>query len=132
MTNTAIDFSFLAGKTLAAVHNEDNERLVFVTDTGEEFALWHSQSCCENVRIESIVGDLADIVGTPILLAEEASNRSDPMGDESWTWTFYKLRTIKGSVDIRWYGSSNGYYSEEVTFSKIKAPAETKSDPARG
>lgn len=73
-----------------------------------------------------IVGDREDVIGTPILLAEEVTHENDnpedikvPEYQDSFTWTFYKLSTIKGSITIRWYGESNGYYSESVEFTKI-------------
>jgi len=84
------------------------------------FTFHHKQNCCETVEIESIVGDLQDLVGSPILLAEEATGDT-PSGHEfayepeSYTWTFYKFATIKGYVDVRWLGTSNGYYSESVS-----------------
>lgn len=116
-----VDFSTLQGLTLVnaeRVEVDDCDELHFVSSQGRTFRLLHEQSCCERVSIESIVGDLADLIGSPITLAEETTQegpKDAEWGDTS-TWTFYKLATIKGYVDVRWLGESNGYYSESVSF----------------
>lgn len=122
-----IEFSTLLGKTLLSVERVGDDQLVFKADDGKAFKLYHSQDCCEGVEIESITGDLSDLVGSPILKAEEATSDKHPddykpeYEHDSFTWTFYKLATIKGYVDIRWLGTSNGYYSESVDFCECPA-----------
>jgi len=114
--------SVLLGKTLVSVTKDDEDNtIIFRVSEDEAYIMYHSQDCCEHVYIESIVGDLEDLVGEPILVAEESGddNHEDAEEYESYTWTFYKLATRKGYVDIRWFGSSNGYYSESVDFSRI-------------
>lgn len=109
----------LKGLVMASVVNEDNARLIFTTVDGQTFMLYHRQACCESVKIEDICGDLNDLVGEPLLLVEEvvSEKKHHKFGwDKSCTWTFYKFATRKGSVTVRWYGSSNGYYSERVHF----------------
>lgn len=113
------DMSDLVGRTMKEVKQVGSDELHMICDEGT-FKFYHLQDCCEGVEIESIVGDLSDLVGHPILMAEESTSDSTPEGfnhdyePESQTWTFYKFATIKGYVDIRWFGSSNGYYSESV------------------
>ena len=47
-----------------------------------------------------------------------STNEEDKHGNVS-EWTFYNLRTHKGTVTIRWYGTSNGYYSTSVSFAEV-------------
>lgn len=116
-----IDVAVLQGQILTKVEKIGDDSILFETATGEKYEMYHEQDCCEHVYIESIVGDLEDLVGSPILMAEEVTNIDEPPTSErgeSYTWTFYKFATNKGYVTIRWYGSSNGYYSESVSFSE--------------
>ena len=107
-----VGINYLLGKTLKEIVN-DYDELEFITTEDEKVLMFHDQDCCESVYIEDINGDLDDLIGEPILMAEEITEQ----GDVEWgtyTWTFYKIATIKGTVVIRWNGESNGYYSESV------------------
>jgi len=127
----------LLGKTLTDIQQSDDE-IIFSTSDGKSYMMYHSQDCCESVYIEDVIGDINDLIGCELVEAEEVSfhdkkdlpdeekvwmtlSGDDLVGsDESNTWTFYKFRTAKGSVTIRWVGSSNGYYSESVSLEEMK------------
>lgn len=97
-----------------------SDYITFYLSDGSAYKQYHSQYCCEYVYIEDINGDLDDLIGVPLLQAEESSSDAASNTAESATWTFYKFATIKGYVTIRWYGSSNGYYSETACIEKIR------------
>lgn len=111
LSTTPASIRDLLNKTFTKVEKLDNS-ILFTSPEGCYF-LHHEQECCEEVWIESIVGDLDDLMNSPILLADEIISNMEG-ADESGTYTFYKLATIKGYVDIRWVGESNGFYSETV------------------
>lgn len=111
-------FSELVGHTLSSVVVNDDEIIFDVVDDGQH-RLFHQGDCCEKVTVDDVVGDINDLLNTPILLAYESqSSDCGPLipTHDSYTWTFYRISTIKGTVVIRFYGTSNGYYSETVTF----------------
>jgi hypothetical protein len=117
MVDTQKGMAQMLGKTFVKVTGSvDSDEMLFETATGERFLFAHHQHCCETVRINDIVGDLEDLVGAPLLVAEEVKGATEPDEEhyESYTYTFYKFATRRGYVDVRWLGESNGYYSESV------------------
>lgn len=95
-------FSELNGLILKSITGmtQGDEVVVIETECGRTFRMYQSQDCCESVYICDVVGDVPDLIGTPILMAEE-STKDDPENDELGMWTFYKLATRKGYVDLR-------------------------------
>lgn len=110
-------FSHMVGSVISSIEGGQvgSERMTFNGEDGVSFSFYHRQDCCESVRVEDVVGDVEDLVGSPIVEASVSSS-SGPEGYESSTWTFYRFSTVKGTVTVRWLGTSNGYYSERVDF----------------
>jgi uncharacterized protein (TIGR02996 family) len=121
----ATDLSDLVGKVLSAAKHEA-DRIVLTDSTGPEYVIYHRQDCCENVDIESVDGNIEDLLWSPITVAEESAESviEDGTGEEktryeSATRTTHRIATAKGEVTVLWFGSSNGYYSEMPRFEQL-------------
>ena len=119
-----MDFDSIQGLTFSAIQGCSNysREILFTTTDGRMFRMFHRQDCCESVSVEDVVGDVEDIIGSPVLRAEERSNCAQPVEDgcgDVEQWTFYTIATIKGTVDLRWLGTSNGYYGTGVDFEEV-------------
>ena len=119
-----IDTEDMLGETITKIVNDtENRELKFQTKDGQVITMLHVQDCCEDVELHDIAGDLIDLIGSPLVMAEAIESNANEDKDEddddyyydSAMWTFYKLGTNKGSVTLRWLGVSNGYYSESVS-----------------
>lgn len=134
MMNTAQGLELMKGLTFVKVEGSvGSDELLFETAEGARFVFGHWQNCCERVDINDITGDLEDLVGEPLLIAEAVSNVDGPEPEyaDSYTWTFYKFATRKGYVDVRWLGESNGYYSESVDLFVEGVTVAEKPQPSR-
>lgn len=130
MKYNSCDFKDLEGHTIISAEGFEvgSREIIFNCEDGSKFRMHHYQDCCEGVDVNDIVGDIDELIGATVLSAEESENcdhlerKNGPLlhEDDSFTWTFYKIRTSKGYIDIRWLGESNGWYSESVCFEKME------------
>jgi hypothetical protein len=113
------DLSLLVGNTIQSFRKTSDELdLILERDA---FRFYHMRDCCERVYIYDIIGDLNDLVGSPIVKATEEISRDwpddvneDAPSYDEFTWTVYTFHTNNHKVAVRWLGTSNGYYSERV------------------
>lgn len=102
---------------------KNGSRVRFWCKDGFIIVMCHQQDYNEEVWIESVdseenTSDIYTDCKWCKLEEEHLGKRKSPLNerDESYTWTFYKITTNRGYDTIRWYGASNGYYSESVDF----------------
>ena len=112
-----IVYNEFIGQKIKSFEKDDYE-LIFLLENGKKYKFYHEQDCCESVFIEDINGDLNDIIGKEIIKFEERTEYKEE-NYESFTFTFYDIETFDKHIQIRWNGSSNGYYSESVDFIEI-------------
>ena len=116
----SINIEQLTGMTITAVvYKETNESLLIHLNT-HVLEMIHHQDCCETVYLADVVGSFEDLIGYPLLEVSE-SIVDIATEDMSSTASYYNFRTIKASVQLRWVGESNGYYSETVDCYLYKA-----------
>lgn len=132
MSNVAV-FEELIGEVISSgvIHSGDDSAALLLVCDSTIFVFHHQQDCCESVLIEDVSGDLTDLIGSPITEAECVTEETDIDEPESehkhMTWSFYKFRTAKGAVTVKWQGMSNGCYSEEAELLVIDKPSREYS-----
>ena len=111
--NQAINIEQIKGMTITAVvYKETNESLLIHLNT-HVLEMIHHQDCCETVYLADVVGSFEDLIGYPLLEVSESIVDIESE-DYSSTASYYNFRTVKASVQLRWVGESNGFYSEIV------------------
>lgn len=124
------DFNQLLGqKIIKANRIEDTIEFItldFKTNLYNKYILQHHQDCCESVYIADINGDLKLLEGHIVAHAELSTKtpNSKENSDSLVLWSFYKIAAGNEWVDIRYNGSSNGYYSVSVSFDHIDLTPE--------
>ena len=100
----------------------ETEEVYFYCKDGTVILMYHSQDCCEYVRLyeDDCLINHTDIFTDCDWCQIEETIREDENAVESATWTYYNFKTNKGYDNMRWLGESNGYYSESVDFAIVK------------
>lgn len=130
-----VEFSELNGLTITKIDglNRLSEKVTIHTKEGRVFEMYHNQDCCEVVYLadfhvyKGYVGEVTEAkvetnnIDTPEALYYYNEDGTETLYyDKAWLWTFYIINTEVGKITLRWFGSSNGYYSEEVDFYEAK------------
>ena len=111
------DIKDMVGKKITGIYYDEDYFQIRTDDC--VYAFYHEYDCCESVWLTQVDGVSDKIIGSRIVIAEVVTEEKDAE-DGHTTWSFYKIGTNKGMIDLRWQGESNGYYSETVDLIKIE------------
>lgn len=119
------NFFELKGQTLLAIELYGPDECEITTDKNK-YRLIHHQDCCESVSLEKQIGEISNLIGEKITLAEEEYVNDDPdwyekpeYREDSFTWSNYYLEAGGHRLELYFLGESNGYYCETMEFEKL-------------
>ena len=123
----------LEGDTILRVTGlrKESSEVLFFFETGV-LKMAHPRVCCSDGQLEDFEGDEEDFIGHPLIKIEVSSKRDETRSEPpdspdstEYDWTFYKLRSDKGYLDLRWLGNTGqtGMYSSAIECHWF--PAET-------
>lgn len=96
----------------------ENEEVHFILTDCRKIVMEHSQECCEDVYLAEVDTDLCSLSG--IITKFEEAFVEISSEDEYLGATFYNIVVGNTSFNMRWCGSSNGYYSVSVCASLVE------------
>lgn len=109
----------LIGSTICSIEGiekgSEEVRIAYRTNQNhiQVLTMFHQQDCCENVFVQSVEGD-TNLEGCIVTYAGEIISEQESDNFSTNTKTFYTIACAEKTMVIRWYGESNGYYSERV------------------
>jgi len=108
------------GKIVEKIDYSKDEFVLSFTD-GTQLKFYHEQYCCEKVYITQFVFSIPEIKGFASIIGKELKSIKESYKKGEWeygTYTETKLEfdTSCGKFEVHWYGESNGWYDENVSF----------------
>ncbi len=94
-------------------------KIMITTISGRRFMFCHNQDCCESVTIVDVDGyKQEDLKGDLLQIDYETFEPMDYC--DHTTLTNIRFVCNHRTMIVRWVGTSNGFYSETVSFCEIK------------
>lgn len=115
-------YNELVGEVLTHIdENADNGEILLTTESGRQFKIYHYQDCCESVYIEGTDGDWNQLLNKKLIAVDcDYEDGGDKEAyDSSSTRTIFTFKVNDATVINKWFGSSNGYYSETASLEEI-------------
>ena len=110
----------LVGEVISSIDVMQWENEVLLTFvSGKRVKICHFQECRESVVIHGVSGNVANLKGKALIECLHEVDESNPLDVDSSTITKITLKTADDCAIIRWYGTSNGYYGEGVSFEDL-------------
>ena len=115
-----ISLENLVGKTIVSIQGLETDLGIFLTcSDGSVYEWYHCDECCDIISLNDILGNISDLIGSPIVKYSKESREVDLLLIETG-WSFYNVATDKEFVTVRWYGESSGNYSNKGKFKRVK------------